>query len=128
MPEPHHRPVDISAVTPGTRVLDRSGETVGTVTLAQPANADMALPPDQDDEGSGGIFETIVDLLSSGEPRVPSHVAVSLERAGYLKIARTGEPGRQDGGHLYASAEDVVSLTDDTVHLRCATGDLVEET
>jgi hypothetical protein len=107
-------------------VLDRSGRPVGTVTLVQPGNTDTSPPPERADQG-GGLFGTLVDILSEGEPDVSSHVAGSLEHDGYLKIQLLGAPDRATH-HVYASARDVTAVEDDTVHLACDVNELTEET
>ncbi|MFN8635124.1 MAG: DUF2171 domain-containing protein [Chloroflexota bacterium] len=105
----------IEMVREGMTVVDSAGEKVGTVEamkMGDPGAATEAGNENQDTGFLGDLAEAIGG--DEREPDVPGPLRASLQRSGYIKV---------DGGFLfgtdrYVAADEIASVSGDTVRLR----------
>jgi hypothetical protein len=112
----------ISHVVEGMTVVDSAGERVGTVAEVKMGDPEAVTiegqtAPEPDGWTMGGR-----PLDGDGEPEVPPQLVARLLRTGYLKVD-TGLLRR----NRYVAADQVVRVTEDTVHLSSDREHLVEE-
>jgi hypothetical protein len=111
----------MAQISAGMRVVDRTGDDVGTVKLVRLGDPQAVTTEGQG--GGGGLTETIAGLVGEAEPDVPEQFAAQLLRTGFLKIDCSGV----FAGDAYAPADEVAAVRDNTVHLRSGSDSLVEE-
>ncbi len=113
----------LAHVRSGMRVVDSSGEEVGTVILTKMGDPDAVTSAGQDDSPRGGLVEGVADVLGKGEPDVPAPLAERLQRVGYLKVDASGLFARD----LYVEAGQVAEVTGDEVRLSVNRDELIAE-
>lgn len=114
----------IEMVREGMTVVDSKGEKVGKVEGLQMGNPEAVTEQGnevQDTGFLGNIAEAFVG--DEREPDVPGPLRARLLRSGYIKV---------DGGFLietdrYVPADQIASVSGDTVHLKVPKDRLVKE-
>lgn len=120
MSETGHNPT-LARVQSGMAVLDRDGESIGTVSAVQMGDPSAITTRGQVDD-TGGPLEVIARAFGAGE-NVPPQFADKLLRTGYLKVDRPGVLG----GHVYVPADEVATVQGATVRLTSTRDTLVPE-
>lgn len=116
------KPVPATAqVRAGMRVLDCSGEDVGTVRLVRMGDAEATTTAGQ--ENTGEPIRPLADFLGAGEPDVHPQFVARLQRTGYLKIVTDG----LFRGAVYAPADEISAVHEDVVHLSSSQESLVKQ-
>jgi hypothetical protein len=114
----------LAAVRTGMRVLDSTGEQIGTVEDVKMADP-RAFTADRQAVGEVDTFlEHLVQSVTGPEPDVPPGLAATLLRVGYLKV---DGPGLADTDR-YVAANDIADITDSVVRLAVPRNRTVTET
>ncbi len=111
----------MAQISAGMRVVDRSGDDVGTVKLVRRGDPHAVTLEGQG--GVGGPLDAVAGLIGEAEPDVPTQVAAQLLRTGYLQIDCSGA----FAGDAYAPADEVAAVDDSTVRLSSARNSLIKE-
>ena len=109
----------------GMKVVDAAGEKVGTVEglkMGDPGAATEAGNELQDE----GFLGDLADAFAGDErePDVPGPMRARLLRTGYIKV---DSPGFLIETDRYVPADQIDSVSDDTVRLRVTKDSLVKE-
>ncbi|WP_212990844.1 hypothetical protein [Actinoplanes auranticolor] len=111
----------MAQIRAGMRVVDQSGDDVGTVKLVRMGDPQAVTTEGQG--GGGGLAETLAGVIGGTEPDVPAQFAAQLLRSGYLKIDCSGVLA----GDAYVPADEVATVRDDIVHLSSDSDSLIQE-
>jgi hypothetical protein len=111
----------IAHVQSGMAVLDRDGESVGTVSVVRMGDPSAVTTRGQTDGGDGPL-QTVARAFGAGGDVHPQF-AQKLLRTGYLKVDRPGVLG----GYVYVPADEVASVQGTTVRLASSRDSLVPE-
>lgn len=106
-------PDPIAQVTPGMRVIDATGEEVGTVIRVRVGDPDAVIAQGPT-VGTGTLEGRVPDPETGDEPEVPPDVAARMLRYGYLKVDTNSLFARDvyvEAGQIAEVREDVVSLS-----------------
>lgn len=120
--EGNDNPGVIENVREGMEVVDANGDKVGKVDQVQMGDPDAATV-DTGDANRGGFLNDVGDVFGFGDdPDVPQTLSDRLMRVGYLKVGGNW----LTGSGRYISAENVATVTGDTVHLSVSKDQLKE--
>lgn len=108
-------------VRQGMRVVDAAGEEVGTVEDLKMGDSEAQTAQGQVTGGDGGLVGDVASAFDGGEPGVPPELAERMLRLGYIKIDTKG----LFAGDLYAAADRIDQVTQDTVRLNVDRDQLV---
>jgi hypothetical protein len=113
----------IAAVRTGMRVLDSTGEDIGTVERVKPSDP-RGLTADRQTAGEPESFVShVVESVAGPEPDVPPTQAAKLVLLGYLKVDGKGPVDRD----LYVAADEINDVEEDVVYLSVPRDRLVSE-
>lgn len=110
----------INQVREGMRVVDVTGEDLGTVELVQMGDPEAVTVQDDALHEPGDVIR---DVFGVGEPDVPEPLRSRLLRSGYVKI---DGPGWIDTDR-YVTADVIGGITGETVTLTVAKDHLLTE-
>ena len=106
----------MARIREGMRVIDATGEEIGTVEVVRMGDPQaMSLGPD------AGTEDRIVEWVD--EPDLPASLRARLLRTGFIKVDVKG----LFKGSRYVAAEEIDSVSGDTVTLAIAKEQMVEE-
>jgi len=105
------------------RVVDSSGQEVGTVILTKMGDPEAITSEGQDDSAGSGLVQGVAEVLDRSEPDVPAPLAERLRRTGYLKVDASGLFARD----LYVEASQVAGVSEEGVRLSVGRDELIEE-
>lgn len=97
----------------GMRVVDVTGEEIGTVEDFKIGDPQAASAEGQGQPDDGGLLVDLAATAFGNEPDVDDEQAERLLRLGYIKIDRSG----LFGGHAYTAADSIDHVAAGTVHL-----------
>ncbi|MDP9443593.1 MAG: PRC-barrel domain-containing protein [Actinomycetota bacterium] len=104
----------MSQVREGMRVVDSTGEEIGTVEDLKMGDPEAVTSAGQDAQaGASGLMVDLAEGAGAREPDVPPQQAERMLRMGYVKIDGKG----LFGSDYYAVADQVARVEGDTVHL-----------
>lgn len=109
-------------VRTGMRVVDASGEEVGTVDDLKMGDPGAVTAAGQT-SGQGDPISEVAADLTGREPDVPPQQAERMLREGYLKVDGKGLFSTD----FYARAEQVARVEGDTVHLGVGRDELTDK-
>ena len=101
----------ISQAREDMRVVDSTGESVGSVREVRMGDPAAVTDAGQEHAGPGGIGQVIADMVTGGD--LPAQAQARLARTGYLRIDADG----LFSGTRYAAADEIAEVTGDTVRL-----------
>src|SRR4051812_39905304 len=114
----------IEMVRDGMTVMDSAGKKVGKVEGIKMGDPEAATETGNELQDTGFLGD-VAEAIGGDErePDVPGPARASLLRSGYIKV---------DGGFLfgtdrYVPADEIASVSDDTVHLRVPKDQLIKE-
>lgn len=107
-------------VREGMKVLDQSGQEIGTVEEFKLGDPQAVTAEGQAPDTGGGLVDDLARAVSGG-PDVPQQYAERLLRIGYIKIDSKG----LFKSDCYAGADRVERVEGDTVHLNVDKSQLV---
>lgn len=103
---------DMAKVRIGMRVLDSTGEELGTVDDLKAGDPGAVTTDGQLMSRDGGLLGDLAKAFGGG-PDLHRHTATWLLRVGYIRIDRE----EFLAGHAYAAAYRIQEVDDDTVRL-----------
>ena len=104
-------PGPISAVREGMRVVDSSGEDVGTVAEVRMSDPGSVTSQGQATDADG-LLSSIADAIAGGDS-LPEHESERLTRLGYVRIDVRG----LFAGDRYAAGDEIAGVTGESVQL-----------
>jgi hypothetical protein len=122
-PMVHASPIEL--VQEGMKVVDSAGEKVGTVEALKMGDPGAATEQGNELQDEGFIGD-LAEAFSGDErePDVPGPMRARLLRSGYIKI---DSPGFLIETDRYVPAEQIASVSGDTVRLRVVKDTLAKE-
>jgi len=113
----------ITLVETGMKVVDAGGKEIGKVDFLRMGDPDAVTAQGNDWADGVNPIDKIGFALFGVGSQIPQTVRHTLLRVGYIHIEGKGWINDRD---CYASAEQIASVTGDTVHLNVA-GDALPE-
>ncbi len=113
----------IAAVRTGMRVLDSTGQEIGTVERVKTSDPRVFTADRQTAGEPGSFFGHVVESVSGPEPDVPPAQVARLVRLGYLKVDGKGLVDTD----LYVAADEITGVDQDVVYLSVPRDQLVTE-
>lgn len=111
----------IAQVREGMRVVDAAGDEIGKVDFVKMGDPSAMTAVGEEPAGDGGLLGDGGGLFGGDdEPDVPDPFRHELIRVGFIKIDLSGF----FTGHRYASADQIASVSGDTVMLSVTKDDL----
>jgi len=103
----------IAKVRNGMRVLDSSGDELGTVESVKMGDPGVVTEEGQDvdTENNRGLLGAVVEVFQGD--RLPPQVTAQLLRTGFVKVDRKGLLGRD----FYVGADGIDEVSNDVVRL-----------
>jgi hypothetical protein len=105
------------------QAVDASGDNLGEVTYVKMGDPDAVTTVGEEADTGGGLFGGGGFLGGDDEPQAEATIRRQLVRVGFLKVGGGGLFGKG----RYASADQVASVSGDTVTLSVMKDDLVRE-
>jgi hypothetical protein len=118
----HASPMEL--VHEGMTVVDSAGEKVGTVEGLKMGDPGAATEQGNEFQDQGFLGDVAEVFGDEREPDVPGPMRARLLRSGYIKI---DSPGFLIETDRYVPADQIASVTGDTVRLRVVKDSLAKE-
>ncbi len=113
----------IEFVRKGMQVIDATGQDIGKVEFVKMGDAE-ATTVGADQTRDGGFIQDVAEVFGfDSDPDVPPAFRARLLRTGFLKI----DGGGLTDSDLYVAADDIASVSSDTVRLARSRDQLIDE-